>query len=168
MKQLLHSEIQNQNHEMDIIIICDHIKDKRNIGMIFRLADAFGASKIVLVNEMPLEINQKIKRISRNTVRKIGLSQKSDMLNELEDYSNLGYMCVALEKCDQSMDISRMKWKSERKVALIIGNENLGISSHVLESINHVIHIPMFGTNTSMNLTHALAIGLFEITKPNS
>lgn len=47
----------------------------------------------------------------------------------------------------------------------VIGDEQLGISQSVLNELDHTIHIEMFGTNSSTNVTPAAAIALFELTK---
>jgi len=50
-------------------------------------------------------------------------------------------------------------------LALIIGDENHGISEAVLNQSDNVIHIDMFGQNSSMNVVQATSIALYEITK---
>ena len=46
--------------------------------------------------------------------------------------------------------------------AVIIGHESTGIRQRVLDICEQAIHIQMYGINGSMNISHALAIFLFE------
>ena len=52
-----------------------------------------------------------------------------------------------------------------QNIALIVGDENFGISEDVLKLCDAVIHIPMYGQNSSMNVVQATNIALYEITK---
>ena len=70
MNQLNHSEITNSQHDKEIVIIGDQIEDKKNIGMMFRLADAFGALAILSNKNFQVKTDGKINRISRSTSSK--------------------------------------------------------------------------------------------------
>ena len=48
------------------------------------------------------------------------------------------------------------------KCTLVVGNERQGIDEKILNVCHHAIHLPMFGNNGSMNVSHALAITLYE------
>ena len=48
---------------------------------------------------------------------------------------------------------------------MIVGDENFGISEAVLKVSDTIIHINMFGQNSSMNVVQATTIALYEITK---
>ena len=52
---------------------------------------------------------------------------------------------------------------NQQKIALVIGNEQLGISAEVLELVQQTIHIEMFGKNSSMNVVQAAGIGLYSL-----
>ncbi|MEE9373324.1 MAG: TrmH family RNA methyltransferase [Saprospiraceae bacterium] len=165
MKQLLHSEIKNLTHSKELIVICDHIQDKKNIGMIFRIADAFGVKKIVLINEEKKEIDQRLRRISRATLDIIPHLLIGDIHEYIEKLKKEKYHILALEKCDDSMAIYEKDWVVYRKIAMIIGHENNGVSPRILDSIDSAVHISMYGKNSSMNVVNALAVGLYEVTK---
>jgi len=49
-----------------------------------------------------------------------------------------------------------------KNIALVIGNEIKGINSGILSQIETKLHIPIPGTISSLNVTHALSIALFE------
>jgi tRNA G18 (ribose-2'-O)-methylase SpoU len=50
-------------------------------------------------------------------------------------------------------------------MALIIGNENFGLSKTVLDQCHDVLHIEMYGQNSSMNVVQATSIALYELCK---
>jgi tRNA G18 (ribose-2'-O)-methylase SpoU len=52
--------------------------------------------------------------------------------------------------------------------AFVIGNERHGIPKAILSVCQQAIHIPMYGTNGSMNVTHALGVALYEWRRQQS
>ena len=51
------------------------------------------------------------------------------------------------------------------KIAFIIGDENHGVSDAILKQCNVIVHIEMYGQNSSMNVVQATSIALYEFTK---
>lgn len=163
MRQLSHPEINNFKHYKSLIIVCDGISDKRNIGMISRLAEAFGISKIIL-NCNQITFDQKIRKISRSTVNAFEWSFTKDLSQELVNLKELGYVITSVEYCDKSKDLNQLSFEGYDKMVLIIGHESKGVSQTLLDLSDLILHIPMYGKNTSINVTHALAIALNQIT----
>ena len=71
MKQLNHKDIQNNQQQFPITIVCDAIRTPGNIGMCFRIAESFGVSKIYLHKSSPSTENKTVKRTARNTINQI-------------------------------------------------------------------------------------------------
>ena len=82
----------------------------------------------------------------------------------LSDLKAAQHFIIALEitKCGIALD--QLKFDKKKPIALIIGNENFGISDAVLQQCNVTTHITMYGNNSSMNVVQAAGIALYEIT----
>lgn len=164
MRQLGHSEIKNYLPKREILVITDGIMDHRNLGQLFRLADGFGVQAIYLdVDIDPMK--WKLERISRSTINHIPFHDYSDVHLLATQLHDEGYFLIALEKCDQSKSIVDLNVSKYKRLAVIIGNEQDGISSSWLKESDQSMHIPMFGVNTSFNVVHALGIGLYELRR---
>ena len=72
---------------------------------------------------------------------------------------------VALEITSSSKSLNHFSFPTNQPIALIIGDENFGISESLLKLCDAVVHIPMYGQNSSMNVVQATNIALYEITK---
>ena len=81
------------------------------------------------------------------------------------DLKSKGFQIISLEITKTSRPIHSFKFQREQPIALIIGDENFGVSEDILNQSNTLIHIEMFGQNSSMNVVHATNIALYEITK---
>lgn len=142
------------------IIIATGLRAPDNIAAVLRLADAADSSRVIFVTEEKdqIEFDHKIRRLSRNTDTEIRIEQYpiSEFLNICENLPEL----IAIEITTKSSDIFKTELTDE--CCLVIGSENHGVNEQVLAKCNRAVHIPMYGNNGSMNVTHALAISLFE------
>lgn len=165
MRQLEHSEIVNQKHKKNIVIICDRVDDKRNMGMVFRLADAFGVNEIIFYGEEKLKVDGKIRKVSRSSSDIIKYQQVQSLSELTAWIKNENFELIILDKCDASKALSSINWTNRTNVALVIGHERNGVSQEIMDLSEVAVHIPMYGRNSSMNVVNALAIGLYELTR---
>ena len=57
------------------------------------------------------------------------------------------------------------EFKQKSPIAIVIGDENFGVSESILKISDDIIHIDMYGHNSSMNVVQATNIALYELTK---
>ena len=162
MKQLSHNDIQNQQQQFPITIVCDAIRTPENIGMCFRIAESFGVSKIYLHESSPPTDNSNVKRTARNTVNQITHSTYTSFNNTIQQLKEEGNTIIGIEITDKSIDIQNFNFKNHEKIVLLLGSERNGIKN--IDHIDYSISIPMYGRNSSMNVIHSLGIALYEVT----
>ena len=71
-----------------------------------------------------------------------------------------GFQLVGLEQTTDSESLYSFQF--ERRTALVIGNERLGMADEVLRMLDHAVEIPVYGTPLSHNAATATAIALYE------
>lgn len=147
-----------------ITIICDNVTNAPNIGSLFRIADAFGVEKIIFCGTH-IPMGRKMTKTSGSTEQYVNYEIKESALSTAIDYQKMGYKLIALEITDCSTPICEMQLTGNGPIALLVGDENFGISEEVLKSSDLVLHINMFGQNSSMNVVQATNIVLYELTK---
>ncbi|MCW9012545.1 MAG: TrmH family RNA methyltransferase [Gammaproteobacteria bacterium] len=141
-------------------IIAAGLRSAENIGSIFRLADAAGCPVIVFINESDddLVLNQKISKVARNTDKIIETVQMTPA--DFIASPHLYHPLIAIELTTNSSSVYEIDLPQQ--LSFMVGNERHGITSDLLGICDRAVHIPMFGTNGSMNVSHALGICLFE------
>lgn len=142
-----------------ISLLLDRMTDPRNIGGIFRLADAALIEHIYFYKCEGLEITPKIKKISRSTTQVV----TSSHLSNIEDVKILQetHKVIALEYTNQSIPYT--DFTPSGKTLLVIGNEQRGVSEELLKEAEQSIHLPMLGMNTSMNVMCATGIAVYGL-----
>lgn len=146
-------------------VIADDVELPINVGSLFRIADALGVEKLYLTGISPSPPNRKIRKSSRATEQAVAYEYQASALEVVLQLRAAGYTILALELTTHSRDLRTWAPDGSTKLALIVGNENRGVSQTVLAAADATLHIPMRGQNSSMNVTTACAIALFELTR---
>jgi tRNA G18 (ribose-2'-O)-methylase SpoU len=162
--QTSHAQYRPITHNKKLIVLCDGIKSPANLGGLFRICDAFGVHKIISNEIIPIHSRRFIKS-ARNTNDQIPIQQGQLLTESILQLQLEGFETIGLEITTHSTPIQHFKPGPSSPLALVVGNESRGISDEVLKLLPTVLHIPMYGHNSSMNVIQALAIALFEFTK---
>lgn len=140
-------------------ILLAGLTNSENVGAVYRLADAAGCDTIYFMHENDKGLDQKIiKKVSRNSakfIQTISLSLE-DLKNNLIQWPPL----IAVEITSNSSNI--LTTQLPEQCVLVVGNERHGVSNDILSMCTMAVHVPMYGLNGSMNVSHALAIALYE------
>jgi len=158
----------------DIIVIAHNIRSTHNVGAIFRTAEGFGASKIILTGYTPYPLLNKDSRLPHiaekltKQISKTALGAEAIVTFEyleqppLNELKATGYRIVALEQASNSIAIAR--YTPPDKIVLLLGEEVQGITPELLAECDDIIEIPMVGKKESFNVSVATGIALYALT----
>jgi tRNA G18 (ribose-2'-O)-methylase SpoU len=138
-------------------IVAAGLQVSENIGAVLRLADAVGTPQVIFVNEDAPDLTR-IRRTARSTETLVRWERctQAEFLERVSSFQPL----IALELTTTSASIFEVELPAV--CAFVIGSEKHGVPASLLSQCQQAVHIPMFGVNGSMNVTHALAVALFE------
>ncbi|MCG8410616.1 MAG: TrmH family RNA methyltransferase [Bacteroidales bacterium] len=163
MKRTIHSKYLFHGVELPStyvppIIVAYNIRTPENVGSIIRLADNIVCDKVLFVSDSNDIRESKIKKTAASSFKSVNwkFCTQAELDNEIPDDYNL----VAIETTSDSENIYQAKLQS--KVAFVVGNEVAGVDDTFLDRCSKIVHIPIYGKNTSLNVSHALALALFE------
>lgn len=146
-----------------IYIIVDNVLDTYNIGSIFRLADAVGATKVYLCGVTETPPHTRIKKASINTTEWVEweyFASTMDAIKKLK-LEIKGLQVVAVEQSNKSVPFDKADYKLP--IALIVSNETSGASQEVLDAVDLIVEMPMFGVNKSLNVMVSLGIVVYTV-----
>ena len=157
----------------EIVVIAHNIRSAHNVGAIFRTAEGFGVSKIVLSGYTPYPSQANDTRLPHIREKITGQIHKSALGAEemvpfehadtppLTDLHHNGFRIVALEQAANSIPLT--DYRATEKVALLLGEEVAGIASEYLKQCDDIIEIPMYGQKESFNVSVATGIALYAL-----
>ncbi|MBB4078596.1 tRNA G18 (ribose-2'-O)-methylase SpoU [Lewinella aquimaris] len=130
----------------------------------FRLADAAGVSKLLLAGTTPTPPQPGIRKTARSTERSVPYEVVKDPVAYLARSRQSGALILALEITDQSTSLFDLDLpEPDREIVLLAGSESTGIAGELLALCDAAVHLPMYGQNTSMNVTVALGAAVYLI-----
>lgn len=161
MKQLHHDDFEPGSLDKSIILICSHLQSPVNLASLCRVAEAFGVIEFYIhqENKTFIEMPRFIKA-ARHTHKQIPIKIYTSLENIIENLKSQNYSVVGLEYCDNSTNLKN--FKPQTKIAILIGHEKYGIDQSDLDKLDDVLHVEMYGKNSSMNVSHAAAIALYH------
>jgi tRNA G18 (ribose-2'-O)-methylase SpoU len=146
--------------KLDFHMALDGLRSLFNVGSIFRSCEAAGFSSLILGNT-PGRENSTVRKTSMGTADLMPHTKVSDLAQTLLEMKDTGYTITAVETAVDSRPFNTNDWQ-ERGV-LVMGNEEYGISPHVLAVCDATVHIPMFGRKNSLNVANAATVLLVHI-----
>ncbi|TSC54705.1 MAG: tRNA/rRNA methyltransferase SpoU [Parcubacteria group bacterium LiPW_30] len=133
----------------------------------FRTADASGVTKIFLTGYTPRPVdrfNRPVKEILKTALgaeKNIPWEHNPNTLEVIKGLKNKKVEVIALEQSPKALDYKKVK--EGKDIALIVGNEVLGLPKEILAVADIIAEIPMKGGKESLNVSVALGVALFRI-----
>lgn len=145
-----------------LIIILDGITDVRNMGAIARSAEAAGADAILIPEKGSAQINPDAMKTSAGALSIIPVCRTPDLIRSVRYLKNAG---LKITGATEKTDILYYQADFHSPVAIIMGAEDVGISPALLDLCDQEVRIPMLGKISSLNVSAAAAVLLFEVVR---
>ncbi len=145
----------------EIHIVLDRLRSAHNVGNIFRLADAVGANEIVCCGYTAAPPHPKLVKTAMGADKTVPFRSFPTAAGALRELKAEGCKAVAVETLETACDAWKFDYPD--KIALLLGNEALGISPDALELCDAAVSLPMFGTKVSINVGNCAAVVLYMI-----
>lgn len=148
-----------------LVVILDHITDAGNLGAISRSAEAVGASGIVIPNKRSAHVEASTYKSSAGAIAHVPVAQVSNLAQVIARLKDEGFwIAAATEHTDDII------WKTnlKGKIALVMGNEQEGVSRLVLEKCDFLMKLPLEGEVASLNVAQASTACMYEWLRQNS
>ncbi len=163
--QLTHCSADFIQKQIPISIILHDFEIRLNIGSVFRLADAFACEHIYLTGNTATPPHRKITKTSRSAEKYVAYSYHENPLELVSQMKQQNYKVVSLELTDKSICVADVQLHPDEKICLILGSENTGVNQELLDQSDLIVHIPMHGHLSSLNVSTAAGIALYQLTQ---
>ena len=152
-----------------LVVVLDHVRSLYNVGSVFRTADAFRLQGVCLCGITARPPHPEIHKTAlgaEDSVEWQYFEHTEDCVQYLKDQ---GYMVLAVEQCENSTMLDKIKNEELRvkneRIAVILGNEVMGVQQQVIDMCDGCLEIPQYGTKHSMNVSVTAGIVIWELFK---
>jgi len=143
-------------------LVLDGVTDVRNFGAVARSAECGGVHAIVFPTQGSAQVNADAMKTSAGALNNIPVCRTKNLSQTIDYLKNSGLQLVAATEKSGTMmyDVN-----FTLPTAIIMGSEEDGISPAYLKKSDHQVRIPMVGKTTSLNVSVASAIMIFEAVR---
>ena len=149
--------------KLPIVLVLDDVRSEMNVGSIFRTADAFLVSKIVLCGITSTPPQPEIHKTALGAEDSVQWQYYKDVCEAIRQLKTEGYTICSLEQVHGSISLEQFEVNEKSKYAIILGNEVKGVSQSAVDASDCCIEIPQRGTKHSLNVANSAAITLWHL-----
>lgn len=154
-----------RNRQAGFVLVLEDIHDPNNAGAIIRSADAFGIQNVYFIfNKEPFYDLKKIEGSSSGSAKWVDIHIYKSTKDCLDELINEGFKIVVTVLDETAENLYETKF-NDLKLALMIGNEQRGLSKEAISLADKKICLPMRGMVQSLNAAVAAGIFLYEINR---
>lgn len=144
------------------LLIAENIGNPDNLGMTLRTADAAGVSAVLLSGEGANPFHKNCIRASRGAVGRLPLFYTPDTVSAIETLHSAGWCVLGATASAENLSY---EVEFSLPTAIVVGNENTGLTVETRERCTELVRIPMAPGQSSLNVGVAAGVLLYELAR---
>ena len=152
-----------QSSKNPVVVVLDNIRSMNNIGSVFRTCDAFRIDAVYLCGITAQPPHKDIEKTALGATQSVNWKYFATTQEAVNELINHDYTVFAIEQVEESIMLDEFNPCDYRKLALVFGNEVMGVEQQVINACQGCIEIPQFGTKHSLNISVSAGIVLWHI-----
>jgi len=145
-----------------LIVVLDGIEDPHNLGAILRTVDAVGAHGVIRQARHAAALEGVAAKASAGALSHVKIATVVNIARALEDLKEAGVWTVGFAgDATEPYDVVDFTLPT----ALVVGAEGEGLRRLTRERCDRLVSIPMRGTVSSLNVSVATGVALFEAAR---
>lgn len=148
--------------KLPLIVVLDNVRSLHNVGSVFRSSDAFRVESIYLCGITAVPPQPEIHKTALGAEETVEWKYFEHTQDSVHELKNDGVEVLAIEQVEGSIMLQNFIPESNKKYAIIFGNEVKGVQQEVVNMCDNCIEIPQFGTKHSLNVSVTAGILIWE------
>ena len=148
-----------------LLVLLDGVEDPHNLGAIVRSACAAGADAVIVPERRSAGLTETVAKAAAGALEYLPVARVTNLNRALEFLKQKEYWIFGLdERAEQSYDRADYRGRA----ALVLGGEAKGLHQQVAQRCDFLVKIPAAGRITSLNVSVAAGVVLFEALRQRS
>jgi 23S rRNA (guanosine2251-2'-O)-methyltransferase len=142
-----------------LLLALDGVEDPQNLGALLRVADGAGVDGMVLTERRAAPLSAVAIKASAGAAEHLRIARVVNLVRALEDLKARNIWAIGLDERG-TQDYDRFDFTGD--CVLVLGREGAGLHDLVRKTCDHLLRIPMAGGVSSLNVSAAGAVVLYE------
>jgi 23S rRNA (guanosine2251-2'-O)-methyltransferase len=160
-KQLV-AALDELSERAPLILVLDGITDPHNFGACLRSADAAGVDAVIVPKDKSAPLNATVRKVACGAAETVPVYAVTNLARALEALKQRGIWLAGLAG-EATVSLSQQDLTGP--LALVMGSEGEGLRRLTREACDYLISIPMAGSVSSLNVSVATGVTLFEAVR---
>ena len=154
-----HVELEDLLPTAKLLVVLDGVEDPHNLGAIIRTAHAAGADAVVIPERRAAGLTEIVAKAAAGALEYLPVAHVSNVSRTLEMLKSRGFWIYGLDERGEQ-DYDRAEYALP--TAFVLGGEGKGLHEMVKKHCDFLVRIPLAGRISSLNVSVAAGIVLFE------
>jgi 23S rRNA (guanosine2251-2'-O)-methyltransferase len=147
------------NSAARLLLALDGVEDPQNLGALLRVADGAGVDGVLLTERRSAPLSPVAVKASAGATEHLRIARVVNLVRALEDLKRRNLWIIGLDERGSS-DYDQFDLTGD--CVLVLGREGAGLHDLVRRTCDHMLRIPMAGGVSSLNVSAAGAVVLYE------
>ena len=162
LRSMIERRLSNPQSEPFLLLMLERVKDPHNLGACIRTAEAAGVDALIISQRDSASLTPAAIKVASGAAEQIPLIRVKHLGKVLLWLGEYGVMRIGTsDKANESI----FEVGCKESCILVMGQEHSGISKMIKDRCDKLAHIPMQGSVSSLNVSVAAGICLFEIVR---
>jgi 23S rRNA (guanosine2251-2'-O)-methyltransferase len=146
-----------------VVLILDRLRSAYNVGNLFRLAEVAGLDAVYTCGYTATPPHPKLAKSARGCDELVACTHFANSADAVSAAQAEGRMVIAIETVAGALNIWDLPL--QMPLALVLGNEALGIAPETLDACDSVARLPVFGSKNSLNVANCASAVVYDILR---
>ena len=151
--------------KLPLVVVLDDVRSMYNVGSVFRTSDAFRVEAVCLCGITSTPPSTEIHKTALGAEDSVSWRYFPSALEAVESLKAEGYEVYSVEQAHGSTMLQHFSPASDKKYAIVFGNEVKGVHQEVVDASDGCLEIPQFGTKHSMNVSVTAGIVIWHFAQ---
>jgi len=161
-REFLELEDLFEGPEPRLLLALDGVEDPQNLGALLRTADASGVDGVVVTERRAAPLSAVAVKASAGAAEHVRIARVVNLVRALEQLKERNIWCVGLDERGES---GYDAYDFTSNTVIVLGREGEGLHELVRRTCDHLLKIPMTGQVSSLNVSAAGAVVMFEAAR---
>ena len=162
IEDLFEAETAKKAARARLVLALDGVEDPQNLGALLRVADGAGVDGVILTERRSAPLSAAAVKASAGAAEHLRIARVVNLVRALEELKQHNLWIVGLDERGET-DYDQFDLTGD--CVLVLGREGAGLHDLVRRSCDHLLRIPMAGGVSSLNVSAAGAVVLYEAAR---